>query len=104
VVAFAVAERTQEIGIRAALGATPNEILRLILCRILGLLAVGLALGSFASLSLSHLLSSLLFGVTPNDPAILAAVAAALIVVFIFSALVPARRATRIEPLLALRA
>jgi putative ABC transport system permease protein len=103
VVAFAVAERTQEIGIRSVLGATPGEILGLIVRQTLPLLVGGLALGVLASLWLTRLLASQLFGVAPNDPATLAAVAAAFAAVFVFSALVPARRAARIDPVLALK-
>jgi putative ABC transport system permease protein len=100
---FTVAERTQEIGIRAALGATPGEIQNLILRQALPLLAAGLALGALTSLWLTRLLAGLLFGVAPNNPATLAAVAAAFTIVFVLSALVPARRAARIDPLLALK-
>ncbi len=103
VVAFAVAERTHEIGIRAALGATPRQLLGLVVQRTLPLLVVGLILGGLGSLWLTRLMSGLLFGVEPGDPVNLATVAFAFAVVFMIAALLPARRATRIDPLLALK-
>jgi ABC-type antimicrobial peptide transport system permease subunit len=103
VVTFTVAERTQEIGIRSALGATPREMLGLIIRQALPLLAGGLALGLAVSLGLTRLIANQLFGVAPNDPPTLIAVAAAFVAVFILSALIPALRAARIDPILALR-
>jgi predicted permease len=103
VVAFAVAERTHEIGIRAALGATPRQLLGLVVQRTLPLLVVGLVLGVVGSLWLNRLMSNLLFGVEPGDPTNLAVVALGFAVVFVIAALLPARRATRIDPLLALK-
>jgi putative ABC transport system permease protein len=102
-VAFSVTERTHEIGIRAALGATPRTILNLIVGQALPLLAVGLVLGVLGSLVLTRVLASLLFGVAPNDPVTLAAVAAVFAAVFVLSALAPARRAAKIDPILALK-
>ncbi|HYG61230.1 MAG TPA: FtsX-like permease family protein, partial [Thermoanaerobaculia bacterium] len=103
VVAFAVAERTHEIGIRAALGASPRQLLGLVVQRTLPLLVVGLILGGLGSLWLTRLMSGLLFGVEPGDPVNLAAVALAFAVVFVIATLLPARRAARIDPLLALK-
>ncbi len=103
-ISFVVAERTHEIGIRAALGATPGEIRSLILRQALPLLAAGLVLGILGSLWLTRLLARLLFGVAPGDPVTLAAVVVALSAVFVLSALFPARRAAGIDPLLALKA
>jgi putative ABC transport system permease protein len=103
VVAFGVAERTHEIGIRTALGSSAAEIVGLILRRALPLLAAALALGLLGSLSLTRLVAGLLFGVAPQDPATLAAAGAVLAATFVLCALVPARRAARIDPVLALR-
>ncbi len=103
VLAYLVAERYQEIGIRMALGADRTSVLRLVLTRGLVLSLTGLALGLTASAALTRVLSSLLFGVTPTDPATLTAVSLVIIAVATTACLVPALRATRIDPLVALR-
>jgi putative ABC transport system permease protein len=104
VLAYLIAERHQEIGIRMALGADRARILRLVLGHGLRLSGAGLLLGLAASAALTRVLASLLFGVTPTDPATLAAVSLVIIAVAAAACLVPALRATRIDPLSALRA
>jgi ABC-type antimicrobial peptide transport system permease subunit len=99
-IAHAVAQRTQEIGIRAALGASSASVLRLVMGQALGLIGVGLVLGLGMSLASTRLLSSFLFGIGAVDPATLLAVAGVLLSVAVIACYVPARRATRIDPLL----
>ena len=102
-VSYSVAARTNEIGVRMALGCGRFAILRMVLAKILRLTATGLAMGLVASLGLTRFLSALLYGVTPHDPATLAAAAASLAAVAALAALIPARRATRVDPVVALR-
>jgi predicted permease len=103
VVAFVAAQRTQEIGIRMALGATRLDILRLIAGEGVRLIVLGGALGLGAALVTAQLLKSLLYGVGPYDPAIYLAVALFLAAVALAATLIPARAAMRIEPVAALR-
>ena len=103
VTAYAVTERTREVGIRIALGARRREIVLLLLGQSARLTLAGAALGTLAALGLTRLMSSLLFGVTVRDPITFAAVAVLLIAVAILAGLVPARRALRIDPVTALR-
>ncbi len=103
VMAYSVAERTREIGIRMALGARPGEVLQLVLGRGLRLVAAGLVLGLGAALIATRLLTSMLFEVKPFDPATLAAACGALFVVALLANYIPARRATRVDPLVSLR-
>jgi putative ABC transport system permease protein len=103
VVAYSVAERTHEIGIRVALGADRGHVVWLVLRRILMLVAPGVALGLAGALAVTRVLTTLLFGVKPNDPATLAAVAALLVGVAFVAGVIPARRASRVDPLVALR-
>ncbi len=102
-VAETVSARTREIGVRMALGAAPGDIVRRVLRRGLALAGVGLAAGILAALALSRLLSSLLFGVGAGDPATYAAVSALLLLVSAAACWIPARRATRVDPVTALR-
>jgi putative ABC transport system permease protein len=104
VVSSAVEQRTREIGIRTALGASPRAILALILRGGMGLVAAGLLLGGAGVFGLMRLLSSLLFGVSERDPLTIGAVAAILAAVAFVACLIPARRATRVNPNIALRA
>ncbi|HUB82469.1 MAG TPA: ABC transporter permease [Bryobacteraceae bacterium] len=104
VVAFAVRQRTQEFGIRMALGATSGNVALLVLRQGLGLAAAGLTLGIPAAIAASRLLSSLLFGVTTTNPAVLASVALLLTAVTLAACWIPAWRATQIRPTEALRA
>lgn len=103
VMAFAVTRRTREIGIRIALGARPGEVMRLILGQGLALTAVGLGVGVILALALGRGLSALLFGIAPHDPATLAAVVATLAGVAALASYIPARRAMRVDPVIALR-
>ena len=103
VISYSVSCRTQEIGIRVALGASRRSISRMVFRETLLLAAAGLAFGIPGALAASHLLGHLLFGVSANDPATLVAVAATLVVVAVTAAYVPVRRAVRVDPMLALR-
>ena len=104
VMAYVVSLRTQEIGIRLALGAAPLAILRAVLGRALIYVLGGLAMGLLAATALSALVSGFLFETRPHDPWIYAGVAATLVVTGVMAALFPARRAARVDPLVALRA
>jgi putative ABC transport system permease protein len=99
-----VAERTREIGVRSALGATPGDILQLVLSRGAALAATGLAVGLVGALALGRFLQGLLFAVSPADPLTLGTVAALLGVIALLACVVPARRAVRVDPMTALRA
>jgi putative ABC transport system permease protein len=103
VIAFGVSQRTQEFGIRMALGASPGEVLKQVFSEAGRLTALGLGLGITASLALTRVMSSLLFDTEPRDPLALGAAAAILASVAVAACYVPARRATRIDPLVALR-
>ena len=103
VIAYAVVQRTHEMGIRAALGASAGNLLRLVLTSGMALAAAGLALGFLGSLAVTRLMSNLLFGVSPRDPATLGVVAALLGCVAFIACLIPARRATKVDPVVALR-
>jgi putative ABC transport system permease protein len=104
VLSDAVGQRTREIGVRVALGAQPGQVLRLVLGHGLTLALGGLALGLPAAVALSLGLRSFLFGVAPADPWTLLAVCALLTASAVLAAYVPARRATRVDPMAALRA
>jgi ABC-type antimicrobial peptide transport system permease subunit len=104
VAACAAAQRTVEFGVRAALGAAPSDILRLVLTQSAVLVAGGLALGLAGALAFARSMESLLFEVRPHDPATLVLVSMLLVAVALVASYVPARRAARIDPLEALRA
>jgi putative ABC transport system permease protein len=103
VVSYSVAQRTREIGIRSALGAGSGEIMRMVLRSGMFMVAVGLVVGAAGVLGLTRLLSSLLFGVGERDPLTIGGVAVLLTLIAIVACLVPARRAAKISPLVALR-
>ncbi len=103
VIAFLVAERTQEIGVRMAIGASRGEILRLFAKKGLKLIAIGTVFGVAGALAASRLLASLLFGVRPNDPLTFAVAVLVLAMVTLAATLAPVRRATRVDPVVALR-
>lgn len=104
VLAYSVTERTREIGIRAALGADPRRIVRLVVTSGARFVLAGVAAGLAGALALSGLLKSLLFGVGAHDPVTFAGVAAVLVAVALIAAYVPARRASQLNPVEALRA
>jgi putative ABC transport system permease protein len=103
VMAYAVTQRTQEFGIRMALGASPSNVLKQVFLEGGRLAALGLALGLFAALALTRLMASMLYGVKPTDPLSLGVAAALLALVAFAACYIPARRATRVDPLVALR-
>jgi predicted permease len=104
VIAYSVAQRTQEIGIRMAVGAQRGDVLQLVLFGGLRLVALGVVLGLIGAFALTRVLQTLLFGVTAHDPLVFAANAGLLIVVATAACLFPALRATRVNPIVALRA
>lgn len=103
VLAYTTRQRTHEIGIRLALGAEPYDVLRLVLRQGLTLAGLGLAFGLAASFALTRVLSSELFGISATDPFTFAAVAALLLLVAFLACFIPARRAMRTDPMIALR-
>jgi putative ABC transport system permease protein len=100
---YAVTRRTHELGIRLALGASRNEIAGLVLRQGLRLAAIGLAGGLVAALALTRLMAGLLYGVRPADPATLLAVTLLLGGIALLACYIPARRATAVDPVVALR-
>jgi ABC-type antimicrobial peptide transport system permease subunit len=103
IVSYSVTQRTQEIGIRMALGARALHILQLILRHGLVLVVCGVALGVAGALALTRFLATLLFGITPTDTFTFVVVAAIFFFIAMVAALIPARRATKVDPLTALR-
>ena len=103
VLAYSVAQRTREVGVRMALGAARSDVLRLFVMQGMKLVLAGLAIGLLGSFALTRLMTSLLFGVKPTDAATFISVAVALIAAALPACYVPARRATKIDPLIALR-
>jgi predicted permease len=103
IIHYSASQRTAEIGIRMALGAMPREIQHLVVGEGLLLGAIGLALGIAGALALTRFLSNLLYGVTPSDPLTFISVSILLLGVAFLASLIPARRASRIDPLVALR-
>jgi putative ABC transport system permease protein len=104
VMAFGVTQRTREIGVRVALGAQDADVLRLVMHRGMLLTGTGLAIGFVAALALGRVLAGLLYGITPTDPVTLLTVALFLAAVALVATYLPARRAARLDPMVALRA
>ena len=103
VIAYAVSQRLREIGVRVALGATSGTILREILRGGLSLAALGLFIGLVAALALTRYLEALLYSVRPTDPAVFALAIATLLLVATSASYLPARRASRVDPIVVLR-
>jgi len=104
VIAYNVAQRTHELGVRVALGAQSSDVVRLVVTDGLRLAGIGVGIGALAALSASKWIKPLLFDVSPTDPAVFAAVVAVLVAVAVAASWVPARRASRVDPNVALRA
>jgi putative ABC transport system permease protein len=103
VLAYVVSQRTQEIGVRLAIGATPRDVVRLFVREGAALTLVGVACGLVGALAVTRALATLLFGVTTTDPLTFIVVAGALAIVALVASYVPARRAARVDPMQALR-
>jgi putative ABC transport system permease protein len=103
VIAYSVTQRTQEIGIRMALGAQQRDVLRMVVAHALKLAAVGVVAGVAGALALTRLMAGLLFSTTPYDPTTFLSVAALLTAIAALASYVPGRRATRVDPVIALR-
>jgi ABC-type antimicrobial peptide transport system permease subunit len=104
VLAYSVARRTRELGVRIALGASSSNVLGLVLRQAVATAAAGVVVGGIAAYALTRFMRSIVFGVSTSDPLTYAAVAALLLVVALLAAYIPARRATRMDPMIALRA
>jgi len=103
VMSYLVTQGTREIGIRMALGATQRKILTMVITRGMALAATGVAIGLFASFLLSRVLESQLYGVTTTDPLTFLVIPAILLLVALAAVVIPARRASRTDPMLSLR-
>jgi putative ABC transport system permease protein len=103
VIAYLVAQRTREIGIRVALGATRVDVVRMVIRQGLAIVGLGVATVILAARALSQVMSTLLYGVKPNDPLTLLAVAASLATVALLACLGPSWRAARVDPIVGVR-
>ncbi len=103
VISYVVSQRTREIGVRMAMGAEMVDVRRMVLSQALVLAAGGVAIGLLGAVGLTRLMSSLLFGVSPMDPLTFGTVALGLSAIALLASYVPARRASRVDPVVALR-
>jgi putative ABC transport system permease protein len=103
VMSYSVTQRTREIGIRMALGAKSSDVLKLVVGQGLVLSLVGVAVGLGAAAALTQVMTSLLYGISAHDPLTFSAIAAGLLSLAVAACYIPARRATRVEPTVALR-
>ena len=103
VMSYSVSWRTQEIGIRMALGAKRTDVLRMVVRQGMTMTLIGLALGLIGVVALSRVMAGMLYGVSPTDPLTFTGVSIVLLVVALLACLIPARRATRVDPIVALR-
>jgi putative ABC transport system permease protein len=103
VMSYVVGQRANEIGLRMALGASPGEVLRLILRQALGLAGAGIVIGFLGAAAATRLLTSMLFGVKPSDPLTYVAVVGIVLAAALIASYVPVRRAMRVDPMVALR-
>jgi len=103
VISHSVSRRTHEIGIRMALGAQPRDVLAMVIRQGVSLALAGMAIGFAAALALTRVMTGLLFNVKPTDPATFALIALLLVIVALIACYIPARRATKVDPLIALK-
>jgi len=103
VVSYLVRERTKELGLRMAIGASPGSVMKLVVSQSLKLALFGTGVGLALTFIIAHLMTSMVYGIHPNDPAVFLAVALSVAAVSVLAAYIPARRASRIEPMAALR-
>ncbi len=100
---YAVSQQVREFGIRMAVGAQPRNILKLVVVRAMLLVGVGMGLGMLTVIMMVHFLSGFLYGIRPTDPASLFAASSVLVITALFATYAPAWRATKIDPLVALK-